>query len=283
MAKLSRVNAECEGRLQRMQDDMMGMSRRVEQVILEKQRVKETLEALAQEQNMEVEQMRKRKEKYKALLAEEQATCAALRLAASDRVMDRTQLIATIRAQEQLLQERTKQSEHLRREATDAFDKASRAETSEAAKRDDIRILSESLKEYQSAANKWMSEHSAMDKELSQLRMQVDSTRIRYDFPTSPNTNHSPLMDKGKVYNFPQHNTAVPNSPYSAAAATAGAAITHPGVPGRSTPRRNQSPSAAAVRSPFFRQPAISSPLSPSTVASTSRRANSPTTRWSSK
>lgn len=226
--RTNELKVETERRLSEMQDDMMSMSRKVELAAAEKAAVVEKLELEAREMAQQLDELRRRKEKYKLDSAASTAESGGLRGAVTELNRDREQLLATVKAQQQLLNERSTMIDQLYAQMREHADTANRAVARAEAKADEVRILMESLREYEAAASKWMAEHSQKERELQQLRMHADGFRIQ----RPPTASGTPVR------------TAPPASPNAARYSTL-------------TPRRAQSPSASSVRSPMVRQPSV--------------------------
>ena len=208
--KLKHVRAQGEVRLARMQDDVLTATRRLEQIQKETEYIQDTLElatAAGEDRHAEV---RRRKDKYKSEFLAHQSQADAMGMLCRERIGDKANLVETVRAQQQLLEERDALIAHLQAQIEKMDSRTRRARESEERKDDEIAVMTEALEEHHAASMHWMSQHAAMEKELLHLR---------------------------------QHTTALPGR------SAAGAAYRLPGAPGGAgrslTPRRGASPMMA--------------------------------------
>ena len=227
ISRMDEVKQQTEVRLREMQDDMLAMSRKVEQIAAAKGAVVEKLEVEAREAAQTIDELHRRKSKYKTECAAAVAEASGHRRAAEEVNKDREQLLATVKAQQQLLNERSSLIDQLYDQMREHDVTAAKAVERADGKAEEVRILMESLREYENAAGKWMAEHTQQERELQQLRMYADGNRVLR--PSTAGT--------------PSHRPTVSASPNSAR--------------NNVTPRRAQSPSASSIRSPFIRQPSI--------------------------
>jgi hypothetical protein len=228
------LRQETEKRLQAMQDDMLALARKTEQVAAEKNAVVEKLEAELRSAAQQLDEMRRRKEKHKNDVVSSTAEAQGFRRATEEANKDRLQLLATVKAQQQLLNERSTIIEQLHAQTQEHGVTAAKAAQRADSKQEEVRILMESLREYEAAAGKWLSEHAQKERELQQLRLYADGPRV------------STRLGTGNGFGSPATppRTYVSESPHAARYSTL-------------TPRRAHSPTASTIRSPLVRQPSV--------------------------
>ena len=85
---------------------------------------------------------------------------------------DRSSFITTIKAQQQVVEEQSAAVKRLAWDRKDCDDKSRRLERSVAQKEDDIKLMSEALREYQNAATEFIYENHTIHRELDRVARQ---------------------------------------------------------------------------------------------------------------
>lgn len=104
-----------------------------------------------------------------------------------------------------------------------------------------MKVLHESLREYQEASMQWMQDHAQLERDLSRLRMQIDVSRGNAHGGVGPLTSSGHRGAFASAARGSPTTSLLPASPLEALA---------------STPRRAQSPTASTT-SPYVRQPIV--------------------------
>jgi hypothetical protein len=170
--------AELERRVQRQQEELLGSMATVDRHIDENKRLtaeKEQMEANYEEQ---LDNMRKRKDKYKLMYMEANAKAEASRAVVDALQGDRHSFITTIKAQQQVVEEQSAAVKRLAWDRKDCDDKSRRLERSVTQKEEDIKLMSEALREYQNAATEFIYENHTVQRELERVNRQNQELKL---------------------------------------------------------------------------------------------------------
>eukprot|EP00758_Cryptobia_borreli_P008885 Tbor_TRINITY_DN5425_c2_g9::TRINITY_DN5425_c2_g9_i1::g.24320::m.24320 len=150
----------------RQQGDLSGLVVSSEREIMEKQKVKDAFREYIAEINKEGEALRKRKEHYKKQAIEEKHRGKSNAKSLEYFKNDRENFTETIKAQQIIIAEKMNTIEDLKKEL-DAYKGRDHAQcVIEGDRLETIQILNESIRQYQDASLKFMSDITAKDREI---------------------------------------------------------------------------------------------------------------------
>jgi hypothetical protein len=170
--------SELERRVQRQQEELLACMATVDRHIEENKRLTAEKEQVESNYEEELENMRKRKDKYKLMYMEVNAKAEAARSVVDALQGDRQSFITTIKAQQQVVEEQSSAVKRLAWDRKDCDDKARRLERSVTQKEEDIKLMSEALREYQNAATEFIYENHTVQRELERVSRQNTELKI---------------------------------------------------------------------------------------------------------
>lgn len=165
--------SDLERRMQRLQEELLASNATIDRVEGEKAALQKKIDVNASAAAEELENMRKRKDRYKQLYMEAKASSEASHGIISSLQENRQSLLATIKAQQQVVEE---QGAAVRRAVSERKETEDHAKTLEercTQKEDEVRYMGEALREYQTAASEWMYENHAVSRELERVKSQA--------------------------------------------------------------------------------------------------------------
>ena len=164
--------AELERRVQRQQEELLASMATVDRHIEENRRLQADKEQTEKSYEEQLENMRKRKDKYKLMYMESNAKAEAGRSVVEALQGDRHSFITTIKAQQQVVEEQSAAVKRLAWDRKDCDDKSRRLERSVTQKEEDIKLMAEALREYQNAATEFIYENHTIHRELDRVARQ---------------------------------------------------------------------------------------------------------------
>lgn len=160
-----------EEQVGRLQSDLAELAVASEREMIEKGKVKDSYVQSMYDRNDEAEALRKRKERYKQQATEERAKSMNYAKAMELFKKDRDHYMETIKAQQSLLNEKVFLLDTVQRELEDSRTREKKYRNLAEERADTIRILNESIQQYQDAGLQFMTDISHKDKEIERLRV----------------------------------------------------------------------------------------------------------------
>ena len=143
----------------------------------EKAQMAERHEDKQKQHGYDTDNLRKRKDKYKALYMESSAKGEASKTIVASLQGDREAYLSTLKAQQQVVAEQASASLRMATDRKDAEHKTQAVERKLAQQTEESANVSEALREYQSAAAEWMYENHAMGRELNRVTKSYNDLR----------------------------------------------------------------------------------------------------------
>ena len=174
---LDGAKAELERRVQRLQEEVLVANAAIDREKTEKSRAQAHFESNLQSMKDELENLRKRKDKYKQMFMEINAKAEARTTVINALQEDRESFLTTIKAQQGVVAEHGSNVQRVLTERRVVEQRASELESKLHRKDEDARAASEALREYQSAAAEWMYENHAVNRELQRVAKGYDDLK----------------------------------------------------------------------------------------------------------
>jgi hypothetical protein len=166
---LENTKQEVERRVQRLQDELLAANATIERTVAEKDRQKEALDEKCNTLQGDLDNIRKRKDRYKQLYMEAQARVEASRTVVDALQSDRSSFLDAIKAQQAVVQEQGQSVQRMLQEKREVEERARTIEGKATRQQDELKHMSEALREYQNAAAEWAYENHAVSQELDRV------------------------------------------------------------------------------------------------------------------
>lgn len=178
---LAATKEEQERQIARLQEEVTSLGTAAQLAAAQKERTaKAHADEIAQLRE-EIENLRRRKDKYKLSAMENKAKADVVGGVVDALRGDRQTFLQTIKAQQVVVEE---QSAVVKRYADDRRDEERKTATLErqvSTKNDDLRVMSEALREMQNASTEFLYENHSIHREMERLKKQNDELRGTYD------------------------------------------------------------------------------------------------------
>ena len=199
-----------QSKVDRLEMELGGYMVAAERESIEKGRIKEAFHKTVLRSNDEMDAVRRRKEKYKREATEEKSKVQSFTKAIDTFRGDRDSYSETIRAQQSLLNEKIFLLDAMQSEL-DSVKKRERQFKAMAEERlETIRILNESVQQYQDASLKFMTDITMKDKEIDRLRALVEESR---SFVSAQSSSSNRILRGVPVAHVDPTSPARPRSP----------------------------------------------------------------------
>lgn len=175
---LDAMKVDLEKRVQRQVQELLAANAASDRIQDEKTKLQAAFDDAKKDFDDELNNMRKRKDKYKLLYMEANARTEASRTVIDALHGDRASFLTTIKAQQQVLDEQSSAVKRMASERRDSEDKSRRLEKIVGQKETDVKMMSEALREYQTAATEFIYENHTMQKELERVTRQKQDLAI---------------------------------------------------------------------------------------------------------
>ena len=169
VSTLEGAKLELERRIQRMQEEVLATSAAVEREKAERAKQKQASDAREKELVGEMDNLRKRKDKYKSMHMESEARAEAHRTIIDSLQTDRQAYMSALKSQQQVVAEQAATSTRLASDRKDAEGKVNALERKIGDQAGELKNCGEALREYQAASAEWMYENHAMSRELDRV------------------------------------------------------------------------------------------------------------------
>jgi hypothetical protein len=166
---LDATKADLEKRVQRQVQELLAATATTDRITDEKAAIQEMFDSAKSNWEEELNNMRKRKDKYKLLYMEANARFEASRTVVDALHGDRSSFLTTLKAQQQVLEEQGVAVRRMTVERRESDDKSRRLERTVGQKDTDIKLMSEALREYQTAATEFIYENHTLQKEIERV------------------------------------------------------------------------------------------------------------------
>lgn len=166
---LDATKADLEKRVQRQVQELLAATATTDRISDEKSMIQEMFDSAKSNWEDELNNMRKRKDKYKLLYMEANARFEASRTVVDALQGDRSSFLTTLKAQQQVLEEQGVAVRRMTVERRESDDKSRRLERTVGQKEGDIKLMSEALREYQTAATEFIYENHTLQKEIERV------------------------------------------------------------------------------------------------------------------
>jgi hypothetical protein len=238
---LESQRAELEKRIQRQQEEILVGNATVERLTQEKQKMNDLFEEAKAQFNVDLENMRKRKDKYKLLYMEANAKVEASRMVMDSLSGDRSSLLQTIKAQQHVVEEQSAAVKRLGMERKATDEKSRKLERTVLQKEDDLRLMAEALREYQNAATEFIYENHTMQREAERLAKEnLELQQLQDQMRASSPQIFAAEVSRGQTQlrNGMNRSSASPARPRSASGLRGQAGSPHPLMAAISPARR---------------------------------------------
>jgi chromosome segregation ATPase len=179
-ASFKRVSSERDVKkmqVDSMKADLEGLKHAAERVIIEKNHIKASYEEAMLAHGAECDQLRRRKERYKQVAAQEKQRSNALQDAPEHHEADKASLLETVKALQRLLDEKDFLVSEANRQHDEARGALEEMEKKMLECNETNRILQEVVQEYHAASCQFMTDLSMRDKEVARLRTITETAR----------------------------------------------------------------------------------------------------------
>lgn len=230
------AKADLEKRVQRQVQELLTASATADRIQEEKVAMQQIFDDSKKTWEEELNNMRRRKDKYKMMFMETNARSEAARTVIDALHSDRTSFLGTIKAQQQVLEEQSVAVKRMATERRESDDKSRRLEKVVNQKEVDIKLMGEALREYQTAATEFVYENHTMQKELERVMRQskdvllsAERTVVAHKDPQAS----SPVAQNINASNLYRQSVSPIRSPAARAQSPRPSAIRHSASPSR--------------------------------------------------
>lgn len=182
---------EQERQISRLQEEVASLGTAAQLAAAQREKTAKLHEDELRMLRDDLENLRRRKDKYKLSAMENKAKADVVGGVVDSLRGDRQTFLQTIKAQQVVVEE---QSAVVRRYADDRRDqerKTTVLERQVATKSDDLRVMSEALREMQNASTEFLYENHSIHREMERLKKNNDELRGSYDSPRRIGANTS--------------------------------------------------------------------------------------------
>eukprot|EP00658_Telonema_sp_P-2_P009697 TRINITY_DN13609_c0_g1_i1.p1 TRINITY_DN13609_c0_g1~~TRINITY_DN13609_c0_g1_i1.p1 ORF type:complete len:568 (+),score=201.60 TRINITY_DN13609_c0_g1_i1:308-2011(+) len=177
LQSLKSLKEELEQRIVRVQDEVLTLTAAGEQAREEKRQMEDEHSDAVRQLNDDMENLRRRKDKYKLSCMEAKAKADAVQAVVDAMKGDRHSFMAAIKAQQQVVEEQSSAVRRYAAERRDAERKSTNLERQAMSRDEDLKVMNETLREYQSASTEFVYENHSIHRELERLRRQNNEIR----------------------------------------------------------------------------------------------------------
>jgi hypothetical protein len=181
---------DLERRIQRLQEELLATSAMVEREKADKAKQQQQFEDKVKHLNEDIDNLRKRKDKYKQQYMESSAKASAHKTIIDNMQSDRGAYLTTLQAQQQVVAEQATTAARLVQDKRESENKSTALEKRLESQQSEAQNLAEALREYQAASAEWMYENHAVSRELERVQRSYNDLRAVSADPTYNNSAH---------------------------------------------------------------------------------------------
>ena len=186
VVSLESYKQEVERRVTRLQEELLAANATIEREIAEKERQKEAADEKTNTLQSDLDNARKRKDRYKQLYMEAQARVEASKTVVDALQSDRKSFLDAIKAQQHVVEEQSNAVQRMLAEKRDTEERSRQVEGRSHKQQEELKHMAEALREYQNAASEWAYENHAVTQELERVSKGYSELRSHVDSGLSP-------------------------------------------------------------------------------------------------